>query len=433
MHRRIAALLSAATLLPLSAAVAATTGSSAAASTAQAYTASADATFLNVKAVGLPSLGTLVKLKLADSSAEADSTARKNATAHAVDIKTALGGNLLPIKLKISEASQSAPPPHTRQAFDRLLRVSAAPLLNAAVATTTAFAPGVGPGGCTTKGTISRATASTLDAEALITDIPGVFHGSVVSLPGTVYSASRTSLVKVPGQAGLGVGTTAAVQAAKIVLFGGSPYEIQIKVISSPTLSGIAAGTSRSRVDFKAPILEIAQGGKTLGRLDAPHASLDVNIGLAQVKLSLADLVKSVSPTKVSASAALLHVSVTLLNLVKVLDLNLGELEVDATAPRGGVICPPPTPSPTKPTVPPTGTPTGPPTATPTVPTGPPTATVPGGGGGKGTVPAPGPGGQLGNTGVSNALPLTAVALLLLVGGGTLVFMTRRRSRAMHR
>jgi hypothetical protein len=77
------------------------------------------------------------------------------------------------------------------------------------------------------------------------------------------------------------VESTSTLQAAKLMLLSGTPFAIEIRVVSQPTLRATSTGDAKtSSVDYTAPVLEVWQGGKRLGRLDAAHPKLDVPIGL---------------------------------------------------------------------------------------------------------------------------------------------------------
>jgi hypothetical protein len=105
--------------------------------------------------------------------------------------------------------------------------------------------------------------------------------GSLVSLPNTLSARSTVRLVDIPGSKNKAVQSTSTLQVAKLALLAGTPFAIEIRVVSQPTLRVTSTGDPRtSTVDYTAPVLEVWQGGKRLGGLDAAHPKLDVPIGI---------------------------------------------------------------------------------------------------------------------------------------------------------
>jgi hypothetical protein len=105
--------------------------------------------------------------------------------------------------------------------------------------------------------------------------------GSLLSLPNTLSVRSTVRLVDMPGTKNKAVQSTSTLQAAKLTLLSGTPFAIEIRVVSQPTLRVTSTGDARtSSVDYTAPVLEVWQGGKRLGGLDAANPKLDVPIGL---------------------------------------------------------------------------------------------------------------------------------------------------------
>ncbi len=127
-------------------------------------------------------------------------------------------------------------------------------------------------------------------AVANLTVIPGAglpapvpyIGSSVLDLPHTAYAQSKTDIVKVHGQRGLGVTSHARISAAQLTVFRGSPQQHTIRIISPPTLTATAAGTHRSSVHYTSPIVEIVDArGRTLHRLDAPDQVIEIPLGAA--------------------------------------------------------------------------------------------------------------------------------------------------------
>ncbi|TDV40680.1 hypothetical protein CLV71_12269 [Actinophytocola oryzae] len=223
--------------------------------------------------------------------------------------------------------------------------------------------------------------------------------GSLVSLPNTLSARSVVRLVDIPGSANKAVQSTSTMQVANVKLLAGTPFEIQIRVVSQPTLQVTSTGDeSTSNVAYTAPVLAVEQGGRSLGQLDAAHPKLDIPVGiplaagapnlpiigdllsngqqataalqrldLGVIRLGVAQLdqrgMAMTAPFKgfqLGATARMLDLQVLptqalgLPNLPSALaQVALGEQVARAYAPAGGVVCrtseqppPPPTPKP---------------------------------------------------------------------------------------
>ncbi|QKV77612.1 hypothetical protein [Amycolatopsis sp. Hca4] len=111
--------------------------------------------------------------------------------------------------------------------------------------------------------------------------------GSLLSLPNTLSSRSQVKLVDIPGSKNKAVQSTSTLQAADIEILKGTPLALSIKVVSQPTLKVTSTGDAKtSKVEYTAPVLTIAAGGKTLYTLDAAHPTKDIPIGLPLKGLS---------------------------------------------------------------------------------------------------------------------------------------------------
>jgi hypothetical protein len=223
--------------------------------------------------------------------------------------------------------------------------------------------------------------------------------GSLVSLPNTLSARSVVRLVDIPGSPNKAVQSTSTMQVADVKLLAGTPFEIQIKVVSQPTLQVTSTGDeATSTVHYTAPVLAVSQGGKSLGQLDAANPKLDIPVGiplapgapelpivggllangqqvtdalhrldLGVIRLGVAQLDQRgqamTSPFagfQLGATARMLDLQVLptqalgLPNLPSALaQVALGEQVARAYAPTGGVVCrtseqpaPPPTPNP---------------------------------------------------------------------------------------
>jgi hypothetical protein len=105
--------------------------------------------------------------------------------------------------------------------------------------------------------------------------------GSLVSLPNTLSARSVVRLVDIPGSANKAVQSTSTLQVANVKLLAGTPFEIQIRVVSQPTLQVTSTGDEKtSTVRYTAPVLAVEQGGKSLGQLDAANPRLDIPVGI---------------------------------------------------------------------------------------------------------------------------------------------------------
>ncbi|UVS76617.1 hypothetical protein [Actinokineospora sp. UTMC 2448] len=105
--------------------------------------------------------------------------------------------------------------------------------------------------------------------------------GSLLSLPNTLSARSVVKLVDIPGSKNKAVQSTSTLQVAAVKLLAGTPFEITVKVVSQPTLQVTSTGDkATSTVAYTAPVLEVTQGGKSLGRLDAANPKLDIPIGI---------------------------------------------------------------------------------------------------------------------------------------------------------
>jgi hypothetical protein len=92
---------------------------------------------------------------------------------------------------------------------------------------------------------------------------------------------STVKLVDIAGSKNKAVQSTSTMQVAAIKLLAGTPFELSINVVSQPTLQVTSTGDAKtSTVTYTAPVLEVVQGGKSLGKLDAANPKLDIPIGI---------------------------------------------------------------------------------------------------------------------------------------------------------
>ncbi|GLZ40316.1 hypothetical protein [Actinokineospora sp. NBRC 105648] len=109
----------------------------------------------------------------------------------------------------------------------------------------------------------------------------GSTTGSLLSLPNTLSARSVVRLVDIPGSPNKAVQSVSTMQVAAVKLLAGTPFEVSINVVSQPTLTVTSTGDkATSTVQYTAPVLDVVQGGKSLGRLDAANPKLDIPIGI---------------------------------------------------------------------------------------------------------------------------------------------------------
>jgi hypothetical protein len=228
----------------------------------------------------------------------------------------------------------------------------------------------------------------------------GSISGSLVSLPNTLSARSVVRLVDMAGTPNKAVQATSTMQVAAVKLLAGTPFEVSVNVVSQPTLQVTSTGNEKtSAVSYTAPVLEVVQGGKSLGRLDAANPKLDIPIAiplpgvpdagnlpiiggllgsgqpvtdalrkldLGVIRLSIAELnqqaQKLTTPFpgfQLGATARLLDLQVLptaalgLANLPSALaQVSLGEQMARAYAPNGGVVCSAPAEVPAAPPAP---------------------------------------------------------------------------------
>lgn len=109
----------------------------------------------------------------------------------------------------------------------------------------------------------------------------GTTGTAVLSVPDAVGARSTVELVDIPGAATKAVRSTSTMRVAVVKLLAGSPFEVVINVVSPPTLQVTSTGDgATSTVVYAAPVLDVVQGGRSLGRLDAANPKLDIPIGI---------------------------------------------------------------------------------------------------------------------------------------------------------
>jgi hypothetical protein len=92
------------------------------------------------------------------------------------------------------------------------------------------------------------------------------------------------------------VKSVSTLQVASIALLKGTPYELDLNVVSQPTLTVVSTGdASSSSITYTAPVIQVVQGGTTLYTLDAANPTADVPIGipLPNIASTLPDALKN--------------------------------------------------------------------------------------------------------------------------------------------
>ena len=254
---------------------------------APAYSASSSASLIRVTALDATPLGAqrgaLADLKVPTAGSTVNSKGAVQTSTGAAYLDASLLGQKLPEVPQTALGQQAAPDnahPSVIQAAPTDLKLAR-----------------VGPGQLraharwhagTTNPTKPAQLTEAAGAIANLTVIPGTdlpapvpFVGaSVLDLPHTALAQSRTDIVKVHGQRGLGVTSLARVSAAQLTIFRGTPQQHTIKIISPPTLTATATGTHRSSVQYTSPIVEVVDAqGRKLHRLDAPDEVFEVPLG----------------------------------------------------------------------------------------------------------------------------------------------------------
>lgn len=298
---------------------------------APGYGATADGSLLKVQRSGDPALRRTAGMQLGHSQAVANSRQSVTASARATDLDvTGITPPVAPVL--ISRVQQDAPPQHNAPVASHLAAVTRAPYAAVAATGTSAYAPGTGAAGCAPGGLIAEATTTTRAASALPTG-----RGALLTLPGEAASVASTGLITVPGQDGYGVYARHELRISTMTLLDGA---LRVTVGSTPTLTAVAAGTARSRVDYSPPSLEVTAPGGTPVTLNpvTPVATFPLPDG-GRATLTVGTLHEdSVTPLRIQVTATLLHLTVTSAAGVTT-EATVGTQSLVAAAPARGVSC----------------------------------------------------------------------------------------------
>ncbi|MEV6349256.1 hypothetical protein [Actinoplanes sp. NPDC051851] len=304
---------------------------------------------------GLPSLA---DVRLAPSHSDVDSAARpyrSTSTASYADARL-LGMRLPGLPLRDAVANHRAPGKVAGPVAVETAAINAGGLATAEIGKSTAQSFWDDRYGCGRKtGPLTR-SATMLGGLALLGGagsspaIQAVDSGTLISrktsllkVGPTGSTQSATDLVTLGGGR-IGVRSGAGISLGDLTLFGGTPQQISVKVISQPTLEVVAGGDRRhSRVAYQAAVLEITSADGEVTTLDESRAAVSLSLlgrmsaagsgSLLGVRLSLGEPTQDCGDDQVRAEAASIRVEVTLGD-AHLLDVALGYLSATATAPR---------------------------------------------------------------------------------------------------
>lgn len=376
-----------------------------AAQSTPAYSASSSANLLHVSALDANplgiNLGPLVDLKLSTSGSSVDSTKTPRSEAAAAQLDLAVGKKLPDVPAAPVRQTAPADNQHPTETDAELINLPGIAKIGLGKLSAHARWNASCEKGDPTN--LTNSSASLADVALLpganltgpVLPAPISLAGApVLDLPDVGKTQSRTDIVDVKDQAGHGVQAQSSVSLASLTLFKGTPQQIDIKVVSAPTLTAVAAGSDRSSVKYTSPILDVTVAGTTQ-RLDSAHANIEIpfpttdagqqtkageaeavqdsakpaakqtgdavngavqgatgtltNVAKggggsektkkpALLRLSLGDLEKTVTPTSVKAEASSLRLQVLdVPGSGTLLDVALGQLKAAATVPNGGL------------------------------------------------------------------------------------------------
>ncbi|MBL7258191.1 hypothetical protein [Paractinoplanes lichenicola] len=161
---------------------------------------------------------------------------------------------------------------------------------------------------------------------------------SLLRLGPTGSTQSATDLVRKQGR--LAVTAAAGVALSDLTLFAGTPQEVSVKVVTQPSLTVTTTGNrAHDEVDYRPAVLEVTAAGKPVATLDTREASVGVELlgglttsSLLSAKISLGGPRQERTGDSVRAEAAAVRVEV-LLGRAHLLDVALGYLFAEASAP----------------------------------------------------------------------------------------------------
>lgn len=301
-------------------------------------TSSSAGEVLHVTVLGVPLAGASAAEVILGQVEGTLNAANPRSTAESRNLE---GTALTAIPLNIlSEATQVAPPDNPAPATDSIISgtipLTIPGVLDLGVSNSSAHARFAADGTCLGPSVpVSQSSVSTADVSVL--GVSGL-TGGLVNLPGTASVSQKTELV--PNgrpNGGRSVVSTVTGSTASLQLAGGSVLE----VTSAPELKVTADGTSGgTTATYSTPIVEL--GGTPI--IPGNPASVPAGAGLLlELSVATPTVTKSPDGLTVSASAAAVHLKLTLGGVIDVAELDLFPMTATAKAPAGGVTCGTPT------------------------------------------------------------------------------------------
>jgi hypothetical protein len=291
---------------------------------------------LHLDGVNVAGLLSVADVGLGASSGQVSAvdTPRSTATAKNLDA-SALD---LPLNL-LSSAQRTAPPASLQPDTATSAGGSVPGLLSVGLSQSVADARWGTQSACPTSGTLlSSSRVSTADVSTV--SAPTV--GTLLSLPNTVSSSQSAELV--PNGRPYGGRDVLATTTGSTALLRLLDGQVTVGVTDAPVLTARASGTAGgAQVSWQAPAVSVKVGGET-SQLPADGTPLEIaspDNPLVHVQLSAGQVENTVQTQdgqRASASASVLHLSITLLG-AEILGADLFPLSVVATAPAGGIAC----------------------------------------------------------------------------------------------
>ncbi|WP_127473451.1 Ig-like domain-containing protein [Microbacterium sulfonylureivorans] len=283
---------------------------------------------LTTDAVGLQLAG--LGVAVSDASAGSAQTPRANS------VSSNISADVAGLGLTVASNDQTAPPDAGGPETGSLAALSAPGLLDIGALTTTNEAHWDVDTACVTDGALSLASTQTAGLSLL-----PLLGGGVLDL-GVSESQGETSLVQNVGL-NHGVQSVATGTIESLSLLGGA---ITVDVDGETTLTATATGTSAGTVDYAPSAVTVnTPGGPVI--LDPGNPTAVVSIPLvADVTITLNDPTVSTTATSAAATSSLLTIDVSVLGVfplppVAEVSVDVLPLSASATAPTGGIDCPP--------------------------------------------------------------------------------------------
>ena len=274
---------------------------------------------------------TLAGVGVAQSQGVLDSTGSPRSTSLSRNVSAAVAG----IGLAVESGSQTAPPDDATPSTGALLGASVPGLLTVGALTRSNSARWAGDAMCLPRGTALTDTT---------TQTAGLAVGDLLSL-GASSSSTSTSLAPGTGPYNRAVRSSAQGSITGLSLLDGA---VSVTVSESPVLAAQATGVpGTASVTPNDPIVTVTgPGGTTVLQLGATTTvTVPVSlVGSATVTLNPPVLTPASDGLSATGTWDFLDVSVGLLGGLVSTDVTVLPLSVSATAPSGGIDCPPPAP-----------------------------------------------------------------------------------------